>query len=56
MEVLKTTSTPRWDNTQRTNIMQWWTVIQYTLMPELKDEVGSLTLLNGFQRVFLGQF
>jgi hypothetical protein len=43
MEVLKTTSTPRWDNTQRTNIMQWWTVIQYTLMPELKDEVGSLT-------------
>jgi hypothetical protein len=43
MEGLKTISTPEMDNTQRTNIMQRWTVIQYKLMPELKDEVGSLT-------------
>jgi hypothetical protein len=28
---------------QRTNILQWRTVIQYDLLPELKGEVGSLT-------------
>jgi hypothetical protein len=31
------------NHTQRTNILQRWTVIQYDLLPELKDEVGSLT-------------
>jgi hypothetical protein len=44
MKVLKTTSTPEMNSTQRISIMQRWTVIQYELMPELKDEVGSLTL------------
>jgi hypothetical protein len=31
------------NNTQRINILQRWTVIQYDLIPELKDEVGCLT-------------
>jgi hypothetical protein len=31
------------NHTQRTNILQRWNVIQYELLPELKDEVGCLT-------------
>ena len=43
MEVLKTTSTPRMDSTQRTKLMQRWTVVQHELMAELRLEVGALT-------------
>lgn len=31
------------NHTHRTGILQRWTIIQYELLPELKDEVGSLT-------------
>ena len=43
MEVLNTTSTPEMNTTQRTGIMQRWQVLQYDLLPELKNEVGVLT-------------
>ena len=43
MEVLKTTSTPDMNTTQRTEIMQRWHTVQYELMPELRDAVGALT-------------
>ena len=43
MEVLKTTSTPDMNTTQRSGIMQRWFVIQHELMPELRSEVGALT-------------
>ena len=43
MEVLKTTSTPDMNTTQRSGIMQRWFVIQHELMPELRNEVGALT-------------
>lgn len=43
MEVLKTTSTPKMDSTQRTKLMQRWTVVQHELMAELRLEVGALT-------------
>lgn len=43
MEVLKTTSTPRMDSTQRMKLMQRWTVVQHELMPALRLEIGALT-------------
>ena len=43
MEVLKTTSTPDMNTTQRDGIMQRWHVIQYELMPELRNAAGALT-------------
>ena len=43
MEVLKTPSTPKMNTTQRTTLMQRWTVAQQELMPELRAEVGALT-------------
>ena len=43
IEVLKTTATPEMNTTQRTGIMQRWHVLQYDLLPELKNEVGVLT-------------
>lgn len=43
MEVPKTTSTPDVNTTQRTGIMQRWFVIQHELLPELREEVGTLT-------------
>ena len=43
MEVLKTTSTPDMNTTQRSGIMQRWFVIQHELMPELRNEVAALT-------------
>ena len=43
MGVLKTPSTPEMNITQRTELMQRWTVIQHELMPELRAEVGALT-------------
>ena len=43
MEVLKTTSTPKMDSTQRMKLMQRWTVVQHELMPALRLEIGALT-------------
>lgn len=43
MEVLKTTSTPKMDNTQRMKLMQRWTVVQHELMPALRLDIGVLT-------------
>ena len=43
MEVLKTTSAPEMNTTQRSGIMQRWFVIQHELMPELRSKVGALT-------------
>ena len=43
MEVLKTTSAPDMNTTQRNGIMQRWRIIQHELMPELRSEVGALT-------------
>ena len=43
MGVLKTTSAPEMNTTQRNGIMQRWFVIQHELMPELRSEVGALT-------------
>lgn len=43
MEVLKTTSAPDMNTTQRNGIMQRWRTIQHELMPELRSEVGALT-------------
>ena len=43
MEVLKTPSTPKMNTTQRTTLMQRWTVVQQELMPELRADVGALT-------------
>ena len=43
MEVLKTTSAPDMNTTQRNGIMQRWRTIQHELMPELRNEVGALT-------------
>ena len=31
------------NTTQRDGIMQRWNIIQYELMPELRNEVGALT-------------
>lgn len=43
MEVLKTPSTPKMNTTQRTKLMQRWTVVQHELLPELRSDVGALT-------------
>ena len=43
MKVLKTPSTPKMNTTQRTKLMQRWTVVQHELMPELRTDVGALT-------------
>lgn len=43
MEVLKTTSTPDMNTTQRNGIMQRWRMVQHELMPALRNEVGVMT-------------
>ena len=43
MEVLKSPSAPEMNTTQRTTLMQRWTVVQQELMPELRADVGALT-------------
>jgi len=41
IEVVKTTSTPAMNTTQRNGIMQRWHIVQHELMPELRKEVGT---------------
>jgi hypothetical protein len=43
IKVLKTSSTPDMNTTQRNGIMQRWNIIQHELMPELRAKVGALT-------------
>ncbi len=43
IKILKTSSTPAMNTTQRKGIMQRWNSIQYELLPELRHETGSLT-------------
>lgn len=43
MEVLKTTSTPDMNTTQRNGIMQRWRMVQHELMPALRNEMGVMT-------------
>lgn len=43
IKVLKTSSTPAMNTTQRTEIMQRWRIVQEELLPELRSEVGALT-------------
>ena len=43
MEVLKTTSAPDMNTTQRNGIMQRWRIVQHELMPTLRNEIGVMT-------------
>jgi hypothetical protein len=43
IKVLKTSSTPAMNTTQRTEILQRWRIVQEELLPELRSEIGELT-------------